>query len=441
MSNPTPIQTGRNFVTLAFLAILALASAEPALAATVTRGPYLQMGTPNSIVVRWRTDAANNGRARYGGAPGSLTSFADNTTVTTEHEVTLPGLTADTLYYYSVGTTTATLAGDDASTFFMTFPPAGTPAPTRIWVLGDPGTQTSTPLAVRDAYYNATGSRHTDLWLLLCDNAYNSGTDTEYQGAIFNIYSAMLRKSVVFSTLGNHDTAQSTAFVDTYPYFSIFTFPKNGEIGGLGSATAHYYSFDFGDIHFICLDSMTADRSPGAAMATWLQNDLASTLQDWVVAFWHHPPYSKGSHDSDTEIELIEMRENMLPILEAGGVDLVLSGHSHSHERSYLIDGHYGLSSTFDSSMKLDGGSGRDPAPYMKPAGRASHRGAVYTVAGSSGQTSGGSLNHPAMFISLNVLGSVVLDFTTNRLDLQFLDSTRAVRDTFAIVKGAPSVP
>jgi hypothetical protein len=91
----------------------------------------------------------------------------------------------------------------------------------------------------------------------------------------------------------------------------------------------------------------------------------------------------------------------------------------------------------------VDGGSGRDPSPYQKPADLAAHQGAVYVVAGSSGQISGGTLNHPAMFISLNVLGSVVLDFTTNRLDLQFLDSTGVVRDFFAIEKssGAPAPP
>jgi hypothetical protein len=131
----------------------------------------------------------------------------------------------------------------------------------------------------------------------------------------------------------------------------------------------------------------------------------------------------------------------MVPILEDGGVDLVLSGHSHSYERSFLIDGHYDVSSTFSSSHVVDGGSGRDATPYRKPEGLAARAGAVYTVAGSSGQISGGQLNHPAMFISLNVLGSVVLDFQTNRLDLSFLDSTGVVRDYFAILKSGAVPP
>ena len=412
-----------------------------ASAATVTRGPYLQMGTPNSIVVRWRTDTATDSRVRYGGSPSTLTQFADNPSVTTEHEVAVTGLSPDTQVYYSVGTTTTTLAGGDSTYFWMTFPPTGTPAPTRVWVLGDSGTANSSAIAVRNAYFNATGTRHTDLWLMLGDNAYNNGTDAEYQAAVFNIYPTMLRKSVMFPALGNHDTAQMTQVLDTYPYFSIFTLPRNGECGGVASGTEHYYSFDFGNLHFICLDSMTANRSANGAMANWVQNDLAATTRDWVVAFWHHPPYTKGSHNSDTEIELVEMRENFLPILEAGGVDLVLAGHSHSYERSYLIDGHYGTSGTFSAGNLVDGGSGSDPNPYQKPSGLPANAGAVYTVAGSSGQISGGTLNHQAMFVSLNVLGSVVLDFTTNRLDLQFIDSAGLVRDSFAIVKAAAAPP
>jgi hypothetical protein len=143
-----------------------------------------------------------------------------------------------------------------------------------------------------------------------------------------------------------------------------------------------------------------------------------------LIAFWHHPPYTKGSHDSDVEKQLVEMRKYMVPLLEAGGVDLVLSGHSHCYERSYLIDEHYGDSSTLKDSMKKNGGSGRpgESGAYIKPlGGNRGHHGAVYTVAGSSGKTSGGSLNHPAMFISLNELGSMVLDVTATRLDATFV--------------------
>ena len=410
-------------------------------AASLTRGPYLQNGTPSSVVVRWRTDAATDTLVQFGDAPGNLVSSVYSPLITTEHEITVSGLVANGLYYYAVGSSSAILAGDDANHYFITFPPIGQDTSARIWVLGDAGTQTSSQIVVRDAYYGFTGTKHTDMWLMLGDNAYNVGSDSEYQGAVFNMYPTMLRKSVLFSTLGNHETAQATAYVDTYPYFGIFTLPTAGEGGGVPSGTEHFYSYDFGNIHFICLDSMTADRATNGIMANWLRSDLANTLATWIVAFWHHPPYTKGSHNSDTENELIQMRQNFNPILEAGGVDLALSGHSHCYERSFLIDSHYGLSGTFNATNKIDGGNGRDTTPYNKPGGLTAHKGAVYSVAGSSGQISGGTLNHPAMFVSLNVLGSVVLDFATNRLDFKFVNSSGIVQDYFTMIKGAAPNP
>ncbi|HTD67556.1 MAG TPA: LamG-like jellyroll fold domain-containing protein, partial [Candidatus Limnocylindria bacterium] len=421
-------------------------SAPPVNLPAITRGPYLQLGTPHSLVVRWRTDAPSSGRVRFGSAVGNLNSFADNPNITTEHIVNVTGLLPDSVYFYSVGTTEAAIAGDSPSFYFATSPRIGTPVPTRIWVLGDSGTQNASQYAVRDAYYTYTGARPTDLWLMLGDNAYNNGTDSEFQGAVFNAYPVTLRNSVLWPTLGNHDSGGSTAFVDTYPYFQMFTLPANGEAGGVPSGTEHYYSFDFGNIHFICLDSMTANRATDGVMANWLRADLSSTLSDWIIAYWHHPPYTKGSHNSDTATESSQMRQNIVPILEAGGVDLVLGGHSHSYERSYLLNGHYGVSSTLSAANIVDGGSGRSPTPYQKPAGSEPHQGAVYTVAGSSGQVSGGSLNHPAMFISFNVLGSLVVDVLTNQMNVTFVDNNVVVRDAFTIVKPnsvsiAPAAP
>jgi hypothetical protein len=134
-----------------------------------------------------------------------------------------------------------------------------------------------------------------------------------------------------------------------------------------------------------------------------------------------------------------DMREQVLPVLEAAGVDLVIAGHSHSYERSFLLDGHYGLSTSFAEWMKRDPGDGRldGGGPYEKPAGpHGAHEGAVYLVTGSACHVSGGPLDHPAMLLSENVLGSVVLDVSAGRLDALALDDTGAHRDSFTVVKG-----
>jgi hypothetical protein len=110
-----------------------------------------------------------------------------------------------------------------------------------------------------------------------------------------------------------------------------------------------------------------------------------------------------------------------------------------------LLDGHYGTSSTLTAAMKKDAGSGREDGngAYRKlTLGPAPREGAVYVVAGSSGQVGGGTLNHPAMFTSLNSLGSLIVDVNGPRLDARFIDQTGAVRDYFTMLKGAaPAVP
>lgn len=415
------------------------------ISTVVTRGPYLQQGTPDSVTIRWRTATATDSRVRFGDAPGNLTSWFDDAVMTTEHTVTLTGLMADTTYYYSIGSTSEIFAGDDPDYFFLTSPPIGTAKPTRLWVLGDSGTANANAQAVADAYENFTGTRHTDLWLMLGDNAYNDGTDSQYQAAVFDMYPGRLRKTVLWPTLGNHDGITADSATQTGPYYDIFTLPANGEAGGLASGTEAYYSFDYGNIHFICLESHETDRSPNGAMMSWLVQDLADTTQEWIIAFWHHPPYTKGSHDSDTEIQLIQMRENALPILEAAGVDLVLSGHSHSYERSYLLDGHYGISTTLTQGMQVDNGNGRidGHGAYKAVYNEANpYKGAVYITAGSSGKISNGTLDHPVMVhASLKKLGSLVLDIDGNRLDAKFLRENGAIDDHFTILKNPDNCP
>ncbi len=413
-------------------------------AATLTRGPYLQSQTPQSVTLRWRSDVATDSVVRYGASVGSLTSTASVAGSRTEHAVTVTGLSPDQQYFYSVGSTTETLAGDDANHFFATAPTTGVVKNTRIWVLGDSGTANANAASVRDGYVGYTGARGQEMIIMLGDNAYPDGTDSEYQAAVFDMYPNTLRNTVLWSTLGNHDGHTADSASESGPYYDIFDFPRNGEAGGVPSGTEAYYSFDYGNIHFVCLESYETDRSTSGAMLTWLETDLQANTLPWVVAFWHHPPYTKGSHDSDTEGRLMDMRQNALPILEQYGVDLVLGGHSHSYERSYLIDGHYGQSGTFSPAHQKDSGDGSETGDgaYQKPdVVAAIHEGAVYAVAGASGKISGGALNHPAMVVNINLLGSMVLDVNGDRLDGKYIDNIGAVVDDFTILKGADTTP
>lgn len=421
----------------------------------LTRGPYLQSASPTSIVVRWRTDVATDSRVRYGSAPGSLTSTAGDPAAVTEHEVKITGLAPNTRYYYSVGTTLMTLAGPGDAYYFYTSPATGSQQPVRIWTFGDAQEgSVEARTAVVEAYKTFSAGTRTDMLLLLGDNATlnHIPTDAIYTEKVFGTYSEILRNTHLWSTFGNHEGFSAVSLAQTGVYYDAFTFPKAGEAGGVPSGTEAYYSFDYANIHFICLNSHDIPRQEFGDMMTWLRADLAQNTQKWTIAYWHHPPYSRGSHDSDnfrlppdtpeSAASIREMREIALPILEAAGVDLVLNGHSHTYERSYLLDGLYGTSNTLTEANQIDNGDGReegDGAYRKTPDVTAdSHAGTVYSVPSTGGDVRNGSLDHPVMVSSRAVNGSMIIDISGDRLDAKFIDSNAThptVLDHFTIVK------
>ncbi len=405
----------------------------------IIRGPYLQQGTPESMIIRWRTEIATSSQINYGLHSDSLLLSVSEAELTTEHEILLNDLIPDTKYYYSVGSV-GTISSSGLDYFFETSPLVGSNDKLSIWIIGDPGTANQNQANVRDAYYSYADSTPTDLWLMLGDNAYVDGTDSEFQNALFEMYPILLQNSVVWPTIGNHETHTANSATQTGPYYDIFSLPKNGEAGGVPSGTEAYYSYNYANIHFICLNSCDFSSSDYDIMLDWLNQDLLVNDQIWTIAYCHMPPYSKGSHDSDTEGQLIDVRELIVPILEDAGVDLLLGGHSHSYERSFLMNGHYGSSNSITDAMYLDDGDGRKDGdgPYRKPSLKnGAHEGTVYAVVGSSGKvTVDGTLDHPAIFTSFFELGSLVLSVEFNKLDAVFLDDGGNQLDYFSIIKG-----
>jgi hypothetical protein len=423
--------------------------------AALIRGPYLQVATSNSIIVRWRTDTWARSRVRYGTEPGKLTSFADDSALVTEHEVQLTNLSPKTKYYYSIGGIRDTLQGN-ADNFFMTLPPTGEESLYRIGVFGDCGNNSTNQRNVRDQVINYLGQNYMSAWILLGDNAYRDGEDAQYQANFFNIYkNNLLKKYPLFPAPGNHDyhdvefsqaVAQKTHEV---AYYQNFSMPTNGESGGVPSHTEAFYSFDIGNVHFLSLDSYGMEENATRMYDTtgpqvqWIKKDLeANKNKGWVVAYWHHPPYTMGSHNSDKEGELVKIRENFIRIIERYGVDLVLCGHSHLYERSKLLKGHYGPEESFDSTKQNISNSTalynntKNSCPYIK--NETNKQGTVYVVSGSAGQLGHTQPTYPhnAMVYSNNTVGgAVMLEVQGNRLDLKWICADGEIRDKFTMMK------
>jgi hypothetical protein len=138
---------------------------------------------------------------------------------------------------------------------------------------------------------------------------------------------------------------------------------------------------------------------------------------------------------------MVMMRNNINPILEQHGVDLVLSGHSHNYERSFLIKGHTGVAATFDANVHLVDASCGNPSNderYIKYIdGDNVNEGTIYSVVGNSGtNTSGEPLNHPVFCNAFqDEYGSMAIDVTNTELHAKYFDKDGLVKDEFIIEK------
>jgi phosphodiesterase/alkaline phosphatase D-like protein len=260
--------------------------------------PYLQQLTDASVIILWVTQTGQNPTVRYATDTSySASATGSSRTVSGEqlHRIQLTGLEPDAIYYYKVYTEDQDLLPDELLSF-QTAPRAGSTAPFTFVVFGDYGIGSDSQRQLRDQmlldsfrFILSTG-----------DNAYHDGTYSQFDANVFQIYQDIFSKAAVFPTLGNHDYHTD----DGAPYLDIFDLPPNAWRAG---DVERYYAFDFGNVHFVALDSnVPMDVNDSAAsddMFDWLRSDLSQTAQPWRVAALHHPAYSAGSHGSDSQVQ------------------------------------------------------------------------------------------------------------------------------------------
>ena len=132
-------------------------------------------------------------------------------------------------------------------------------------------------------------------------------------------------------SVGNHDV--NTLFRDHY------TIPSGDNLEQHNTgATQFDYWFRYGNTLFIVLDSNTTSAASAASRTPFFENAVQENEDaNWKVVMFHHPPYSAYRLESDAS--KTGMRENWSPIFEANGIDVVLTGHCHSYNRTYQMLG------------------------------------------------------------------------------------------------------
>jgi len=388
------------------------------------------MQTYDSIMLKWQSPESEIGCVVYG--KEDLTHKVCEKEEKKKHKIILDGLDEDSQYLYSVSSSSLTI--DNKHRFFTTLH-KDINKTQYFWLIGDSGKAGADQLQVLQQMQSYMKGKGLDLWLLLGDNAYRSGSQKQHNKALFEPYKELIKTHVPWAVIGNHDARR-------WAFYDIFDFPTQGETGGIPSRTEKFYSIDQGDVHILMIDSETTDLSKTGELAQWLEKDLQKTTKKWIIAILHHPPYTDGGHDSDNEYDshptfsfegrLFQIRENITPILEKYDVDLVYSGHSHVYERSKLIHKHYSDSSHFDTNIHVVQDTNTS---YCKGIEKTPYSGTIYTVSGSASKLDRSTLKHPALPFSYEKMGSVILKVTPDALTSSFISIDGKVDDSFTLYK------
>lgn len=403
----------------------------------ITRGPYLQIPTPDSIHVRWRTEYPTASLIEYGTQKSQLKSSQSLALLTTEHDLVLRNLEPNTKYFYSIyeyrDDKKKLLIGNSEKYYFITPASINDKFNFKAWILGDQGTGERTQKKTKKAFEKYNKDLKLDFILTLGSNAYEEGTDEQYQKLFFDFYESFLARIPVYTSFGEHDGGMIEglrgATAISYPepkgiYFDNFTLPSLGEAGGVGSKTEAYYSFNYGNAHFVVLDSF--DSHWDSRMLEWLDLDLMTNNQDWTIVSVHHPPYSaRIKYHLEANQTNKWVLENVVPILEKHNVDLVLSSQIAKYERTEQIKN--GRNVSPDNALKANSIYSQGHGP-------------IYVVAGNSGRLDedlleAGRSDYSIMHKAIYESGFLVLDISAINLGLSFVNEKAKLKDHFDIIR------
>ena len=305
---------------------------------SILKGPYLQWPTQDSITVMWETSEMSTSTVTYrttqkvhAGLDGRFETLGGTEKVVEDpalcciHTVTLTGLEPNTTYHYRVRSTSR--QGDLVESAEYPLKTAVEPdTPFSFAVTSETGGYGDDEINRR--IFRQIRRFRPEFLLVVGDAVARGSRYEDWERWFFAPGRDLFADTPFYLCPGNHEENASWFYE-----FVAYPEPKN------------YYSFDYGNTHFVALDSTALVEyregkpmpgegfEPGSLQRDFLVEDLKASRAIWKIVFFHYPPYVSG----DYQVE--EMRA-LCPLLEEYGVDLVFSSHTIVYERSHpLRDG------------------------------------------------------------------------------------------------------
>lgn len=318
-----------------------------------------------------------------------------------------------------------------------------------------------------------------DLVMVAGDIVYKFGRTLEYLDHFFPVYNAqagsdegvpMMPNTLYVAAPGNHDTAMGSGetsrnleiFPDGLGYFLWWRQPLNGPdikpegpdaptpTGSEARRQAFFqaagdtyprqtnFSFDYGNTHWVIIDSNPYVDWSKQSLRDWLSKDLSGAKQPWKFVLFHHTAFNSDHHHFGEERMRI-----LSDIFQKNSVDIVFAGHVHNYQRTRplkfamkpwpdgrLVADNGTVQGTFDFDMKFDGkGNSTPTAP-------------IYITTGGGGAPLTGDLVagkpqiwQPFTVKMLSTHSFTVLDIKDKKLRLQQIDDNGRQVDEIAIQK------
>ena len=294
-----------------------------------------------SRTIMWQSDNSEADAVieyRLEGAEKSQTigatdkAFTDDGSTTYIHEATLTGLTPNTKYEYRVG------YGTDRRSDWYRLETAGASVyDVLIYPDSQSGDYSQWEEIVKSS---ALRNPRTALYISMGDLVDNG--EHAYQWRTWlNSIKPLSANVPLATTLGNHEMyTLDWKMREPYAYLNYFAVPPNGnEI-----FNRRYYSYDFGDVHYVVLDTQLYESNHEDNHDThhpdlydvqiqWLRQDLAANIKKWTVVLMHRDPfqYAFDRPGASRDVGFNEEGVLFMPIFDEFNVDLVLSAHLHSY--------------------------------------------------------------------------------------------------------------
>lgn len=244
----------------------------------------------------------------------------------------LAGLLANTRYEYQISLNNSTWLPATAAVF-ITAPGTSASYLAADWGDSQPYREYPNPLDMTrfKALLTKMVSLSPRIAMTTGDRVERGKCYEDWKPDYFDPAASLIKNTCVFPAAGNHEddirTGNCATNTQRMWYDDYFTWP--GKVAG-----KHWYAFTYGCVRYVVLDN-TVPYEAGTTQYNWLVSELKSTAfaaAKWQIVLMHYAPYTCTSLNTDADRQKVQT--HLEPLFQQYGVDMVISGHRHSYERS-----------------------------------------------------------------------------------------------------------